>query len=207
MSDLNDLINTIAKQVETGGKVFVYYTKETGAIIRIANKLVPELANSELVLSPRQDVLPVLHGYKRLEDYVVSYIPSMKDFAVVEKDNNVNNLSINDRLFEIKVSKTSDYELKIVQRVQDKVWAVSLNKKIQSLLEKTGYNQHKQLTFTITKKNDPNVLIRRFEVAVLELIYKNVIEFPYENEWESNHLEVSIYTNKYFDNYKHEVKL
>ena len=114
----------------------------------------------------------------------------------------IKNLSINDRLHEIKSTRGTTYDIKITQDMQEGEWIISLHTKIEHLLKKTGFNQTRILLFTITKKNDPNVLYRRIELNLLDLVYNGAIKIPYEHNWEREMSTVSIYTNKYFDDYK-----
>jgi hypothetical protein len=110
MSEFKDLVEIITKQIEIGSKVFVYYEKESGRIVRISNKIVNDLMSVEHMLAPRQDVMQVMNGFKRLEDYVVSYDPILKDLKVVEKQDDIKNLSINlksDKLFIFNLMKAT----------------------------------------------------------------------------------------------------
>lgn len=101
----------------------------------------------------------------------------------------------------------ADYErdINIVQNFEKQCWEVYLGHEVKRSLELTNYRANERLYFSITSKYDPNILYRTIEFSLNDLLAKNVPNFKFENEFEFNGEEVSIYTPKYFESYLHEI--
>lgn len=104
----------------------------------------------------------------------------------------------------IKSKIDYEYDVKIVQDNYYKCWTIKLDKKTINTLKNT-YLGNDTLYFSITSKNDPNILYRIFKCSIKELL-DNTISFSFEYSWEFENEEVSVYTPKYFKKYIHEVR-
>lgn len=101
----------------------------------------------------------------------------------------------------------ADYErdINIVQNFEKQCWEVYLGHEVKRSLEVTNYRANERLYFSITAKHDPNILYRTIEFSLNDLLAKTVPNFKFENDFEFNGEEVSIYTPKYFESYLHEI--
>jgi len=104
----------------------------------------------------------------------------------------------------VPVNNKTVPDITICQDTVNKVWKIIINSTIKKALTAT-INTDYTLYFSITSKNDPNVLYRSLEFTVSNLVADGSLTIPFKYDIESNFDDVSIYTSKYFDNYLHEV--
>lgn len=97
-----------------------------------------------------------------------------------------------------------DFDVLIRQDHFKKCWEIVLGFETKNELLKSNYKSNDNIFFSITEKNDPNVLYRTIQVSLSELIYNTKI-IDFQHSWEFNNKDVSIYTPKFFKTYMHEV--
>jgi hypothetical protein len=62
------------------------------------------------------------------------------------------------------------------------------------------------MNFSITDKNDPNVLHNTIKIGYQSLLYEERVNVTDQVDGNINPTDVSIYTAKYFDKYNFEVR-
>lgn len=108
-------------------------------------------------------------------------------------------------LFLCKPADEHEFDINVVQNNITGSWQIYLGKKTVKSLESINYYGTDILYFSVTAKHDPNILYRTVEFSLRELLDEKKRVYPYKYNWEFNKEDVSIYTSKYFDSYKHEV--
>jgi hypothetical protein len=180
---------------------YVYFDKNTGKIEKISRK---EDSDEEVTCLKvnLSDVEDLINGKKRLEDYRVLYNSTIKDFQILELEKNIHVRNINNSLLKIEKLTTYDKDncdIIVQQNNITQSWNFIVNKNLNFLK-----NVNDVLFFSITKKNDPNILYRTILVNVSNLT-DNIIQIPYVYNTETDLVNVSVFTNKVLDTYIHEV--
>lgn len=203
MYDLKKIIDLIAS-TKVDPKTYVYFDQETGKIERIGGKT----ENTELsyiTVNPKI-VEPIMKGERGLSDFVVEYDINHKKLAV--KELKIPETEDERSLLTFKEidhqQKTKKVDVLLQQDFKNKVWRIQLSGKIKESLKNESVYIRSSLFFSITKKNDPNILYRTISSPIGELI-KDSVTFPFKYDFEFDKKEVSVYTSKYFDVYKYEV--
>lgn len=102
-----------------------------------------------------------------------------------------------------QVSRSKD-TLDIIRNCKENVWLFKFDNDIPLLnaLDSIDFFE-KNLYFSITEKDNPNILYRFIKIKLLDLLQQKRIEIPFKYNWEFAETEISIYTNKHFDNYSY----
>lgn len=114
------------------------------------------------------------------------------------------------KIFSVHIDSTtmvekSDIDCHVIQDNKSNFWSISLSETAKSVLKTSKENLNKTIIFSITSKDDPNLLYRFFQINLSDLVYKTAVTFAFQFSFEFDNEEVSIYTSKYFRNYLHEV--
>jgi hypothetical protein len=97
------------------------------------------------------------------------------------------------------------YDIVVVQNLKRGYWEIELNPRTRKYLKSSGFYPKDYVHFSLTAKHDPHILYRTFEFKLADLIEENKQVVPFKYDVESQGVELSLYTPKYFDNYAHEI--
>lgn len=206
MKEFENLRKLIA-DTKVDSNTYVYYDQESGKIKKIGGKS----KNTDLsyIITDSKIVEPIMKGLKGLDDYVVEYDISKKKLNLkeIKKPETEDARSLLTFKAVPKQQKTRKIDVLIQQDLKNKCWKIKLSKAIvESLINESIYIRS-NLFFSITKKNDPNVLYRTISCPIGELVKEENLEgksflFKYDTEYQK---DISVYTSNYFDVYKYEV--
>lgn len=210
MSDLHNLIKKIQIEAESLDS-YVYYNKNNGLIHKVSAINTPSTEFNVAVI-PRKEVMPILTGKKRLEEYIMYTDISSKQLVLkLVNDIKVHNTS-NTMCHRLPIStslsaadKLPNNDIIVQQDIVNKEWKIKITLDTKNFLISTTNPSNETLYFSVTSKFDPNIFYRSLEVNVSDLLYKNTVSIPFTYEVEGNKDDISIYTAKYFDNYIHEI--
>jgi hypothetical protein len=203
MDSLKGLLAVIA-ETQVNSQTYVYYDSETGKIEKIGGKSDP--GKFSYITVDHKIVDPILKGEKSLEDFVVDYDMTKQKLSVKE----IKTPETEDERSLItfkqipKKQKTRKIDVLIQQDIKNKTWMIELSDNIKENLRKESVYIRSNLFFSITKKDDPNILYRTINVPIGELV-KDKIFVSFETNEELDSAGLSVYTSKYFEIYKHEV--
>lgn len=103
-------------------------------------------------------------------------------------------------LYEIK--NQQDADIAIVQNKKDKCWELVLGEKLKTaMVEQNLQIDPTAQYYSVTKKHDPNVLYRLLKFKKHDDAYI----VPFENDFELDTLDLSVYTVRKFSTYSYEV--
>jgi hypothetical protein len=121
-------------------------------------------------------------------------ISSLKNGQVILRGN---------ELYQVQLDK--EYDIIVQQDTLSNVWTMSLNPYTKKFLMTSGYSPVETLYFSVTSKDDPNILYRSLEFSIEDLLSDTTSIIPFICDAEHDPNNVSIYTSKYFDSYAHEI--
>lgn len=109
----------------------------------------------------------------------------------------------NNKLYMFKQSVVNaDTDLMIIQDIKNRKWVVRLSNKVYKSLKELSKSENNYImSFSITEKNDPNVLYRSLELSVRDLIHSKMVDIPFQYQWEQDNKQVSMFVERYFDSY------
>jgi hypothetical protein len=174
-------------------KYKVYFQENTGTILAIANidKDLPNFYETDY-----EDVAGFVEGTKSLLEHKVVYNITTSSYNIIPRESKVETL-VSDLIY--KITPREQYQLGVWK---DKYgWIVSLSPEVQANLEQVKSRPNEQLTFSVTKHNNPNILYRHFRCSLHDLIEQASISFDFASQDEQELTNFSVYTNRKFDKY------
>jgi len=163
---------------------WLIFDKDTSKIVGLQN-YTPE---SEYCLEVTEDqYVDFITNPDKKDNYIVKYDLSQKKYVMLAYEQPKLTYDIKDVIYHIPKQSVGDC---IIKRTTE--WNILVNLKEQMLLD-----PRQMCTFSITKANDPHLLIRTFVATVEQITKGYTVQFDYEEESG----DVSIYTPKIFDTY------
>lgn len=119
-------------------------------------------------------------------------------------------LLLGNNLFSVKKIKSQTSKpknvLNIIRDCKNNCWVFNFDNDIPLLNALSNIEFfEKNLYFSITEIDNPNILYRFIKIKLSELLKEKKLEIPFKYSWEFTEEEVSIYTNKHFDNYSYGI--
>jgi hypothetical protein len=194
-NDLLDFIKNVQKDIQSKSYSYVFFNSETGDIEKISNSY-EETQNLLFIKVVTQNLDDIFTGKKRIEDYKVVHNLQKDTYDLIFLNDELIVPYIGDKIYQIpRVFKLNkyNYDLTVQQNNRYKCWNFFLNNNVKHIT--------KNLFFSITAKNDPNILYRTIVINTNDNYVK--VPFVYEKEFDVNN--ISVYTNKVLKKYAHEV--
>lgn len=195
-TDLLNFLSAVQNEINKKSYSYVCFDSDTGKIEKITNSIENETLKYIKILTLNID--DIFTGKKRIDDYKVVYDLQKDSYELIFLDDEIIVPYIGDKIYQIpKVSETKIYstDLTVRQDIQQKHWHFFISNSAKQMADR--------LFFSITAKNDPNILYR---TIVVNTINKDeCISFPFLYEIESDPKKLSVYTNKILKKYAHEV--
>ena len=93
----------------------------------------------------------------------------------------------------------------VTKNVKDTCWKITIGGDLEMniLAQKISLTKT-QISFSVTKKDDPNILYKTLKFSFDELINGKYVVLPFSDKFEFDNETVSVYTIKKFDSYKYE---
>jgi hypothetical protein len=194
-NDLLDFIKNVQKDIQGKSYSYIFFNSDTGDIEKISNSY-EESQNLSFIKVLTQNLDDIFTGKKRLEDYKVAYNFQKDTYDLIFLNDDSNVPYIGDKIYQIPrvfESKIHSYDLIIRQDTREKFWHFFINENVKRIT--------KNLFFSITAKNDPNILYRTIVINT----NNNYATVPFVYEKEFDGKNISVYTNKVLNKYAHEV--
>jgi hypothetical protein len=199
-NDLLDFIKKINQQISEEHYSYVYFDNSSGKIEKILNK--KEESDISVLKILSKEIEHIILGKQRIEDFRVIFDNKKRCLELVHLDLKSDKEDINQKIFQVdrvNRSQIQSYDLTIRQNNKDQCWNFFINDNLK-LLELNNNN----MFFSITAKNDPNILYRTIVFNTSDL-FSECVSVPYKFESESDIENISVYTNRIFEKYAHEV--
>lgn len=189
-----------SKKAEITTKYKVYFEPDLGKILSVTNKDVDEYKNYfEL---PLQEVEDFLTGVKNIVNYKVIFDIKEQSYKIVNKNQPLI-VYADDLIF--KVPNITGYQILVEQNLKDNKWKISAENSLKEKMKEITSRLEEIMFFSITQSNNPNILYNHFYVSIKDVIENDTVEFNFTSQDEAVAGLTSVYTNKKFDRYTHEV--
>jgi len=180
--------------------MFVSFNKDTGDITSIGNEADESIS---YILVPLSDVINILDGIEPAKNYVVQYDPKTKNLEFVSRFEFVyDNCSVDELIYEVPEESTEEPDILLIQDIPNTCWKVQVGKEFKSNLKSKGVSLNANLMFSVTEKNDPNVLYKTLFIDFGQAVGDNYYIIPFTMPFEETNLPISVYTSKRFDTYQ-----
>lgn len=181
-------------------KFKVYFDENTGKILSITNKNVEDLDN--FFYTSSRNVEEFLIGNKSITKNKVIFDIKSQEYKIISNQE-ILVLNIDDQLFKIK--QLSDAQIIITQNIKEKKWQISASPETKEKMKDITSRLEEFISFSITEKNNPNILYNYYRTPIKEIIKNDTVFFNFSSEFENSFDNVSVYTDKKFEKYSHGV--
>jgi len=207
MPNFEDFIKQITLDASSDVKSYVYYNEETGEVIKVSSRPAAAMCYNVIEVAYSQ-VKDLILGKQSFNDYIVEYDSALKQLALKKIKYEDNVTSIVDRLYNIPSTNTNtntntDITF-FINSTSNKVTIVA-NEKLRSDKHLYRLSDNIRMNFSITAKNDPNVLYENFNILLKDLLENEQMDVTKLFRYTPELSQFSIYTTKYFDTYSLEV--
>jgi len=177
----------------------VYFDKDSGNITSITNSN----GIGDYFETDFESVKSLLSGDERIIDYKVVYNTRKFSYEIVPKTQSIVSVDVDDLIYKITTSQQP--QILVIQNNKENKWTVEISEQLRLVLEEKGARLEETLFFSVTQKDNPNILYRMFSCKICDLIKSKSIDFDYIGQKELKHNALSIYTSRKFEYYSHEV--
>lgn len=184
--------------------MYVYFYPENGKIIKISSKQ-EDLEGNHSIFVDYEDVREIQEGIRSLDDYLVTYSPLKNKLVVTNQLEQVKIPNVRDRLYKIPYNNPNA-DITIAYRRG--IWTVAFieEKRLSEEAIKHNFNFNLVMHFSVTEKNDPNILYNLCKVTYQSLMSEKEVDITDQINENIDPNNVSIYTAKYFNSYNFEVE-
>tara|TARA_B100000212_G_scaffold337865_1_gene313465 strand:- start:1432 stop:1959 length:528 start_codon:yes stop_codon:yes gene_type:complete len=166
---------------------WLIFDKDTSKVIGLQNYS----PDNKYALEVNEDLyVDFIENPDKKDNYVVKFDLSKKEYKLLEYEQPKFNYDIKDVIYHVPKEHKAD--CMITRSIEWRNWKLNVNVKEKLLL-----NPNQVCKFSITKENDPHLLIRTFSATVEQIAKGHMVQFEH-NEEEG---DVSVYTPKIFNTY------
>jgi hypothetical protein len=169
----------------------VYFDKKTGQIQSITTDEKPHL--DTYFSTTFNEVEKFIEGTKNLIDHKVVYDLKKSNYLIVHKNDKIV-LDVSNLIHQIQDGNNA--QLLVTKNNKEKCWQLSIDSNLtrQNNIHATILDE--TLWFSVTQKNNPNVLYRHFVIGLKDLTDKETIDIDFDSQEELDLEKYSVYTNR-----------
>lgn len=181
-------------------KFRVYFDLDTGKLLSITNKVLEQYPT--YFEAPVQEIEDFLVGTRDMLRHKVIFDVKEQNYKIVSHQESVI-AYVDDHIFRINQIKSP--QVIVVQDLNNRCWSISTSDEVKERMKDVGARLEEVMLFSITQYNNPNILYNHFHVRLRDIIEKDSVRFNFTSQIEQEINKVSVYTNKKFERYSHEV--
>jgi len=174
----------------------VYFDKHTGNILSISN-VEQDIENS--FVADIDDIRPYINGEKSITRHKVIYDIKTSAYVIVDKYKKIES-DVNDNVYKIEQQNNAQIFVQYIKSTNK--WKITLSDTAKKDLSTKKELINQRLQFSITQKNNPNILYEYFTTTV-ELLLDEPIIIDSQSQYDFDNF--SVYTNRKFQKYSCEV--
>ena len=178
----------------------VYFDNDTGNISSITNREVSHLKNSFIV--PIQEVEEFLLGSRNMTKHRVVFNVKEQRYQIVSNNESIV-VYADDLIF--RLSPNQNAQIIVHQCLKENKWKIFASEETKKSMKSVESRLEEVLFFSITEYGNPNILYNHYYVQIKDLLEQDSIDFGFTSQEEQDPLLVSVYTNRKFNKYSHEV--
>jgi len=181
-------------------KSYVEFVADTGEVIS-ARSSKPDGSNSYIEVTEDQ-IKTLKDGTERFSQYIVEYNGQTKALELKYKNElKFDNLSVKEFIYNIPTDSINDADITVIQDLDNTCWKILIGKSFKKSLQDKGIALNSTLYFSITAKNDPNILYKQIKCNFAESVRQTYFVIPFSEEFEYTIADISVYTVRLFDTY------
>ena len=100
--------------------------------------------------------------------------------------------NVNDLIYELPTRKTRNADLTITQNTKDTCWKISIGGNVKSNLLSQKLSLNNKLSFSVTRKDDPNILYKTLKFDFTEFQDGKYLIIPFDQDFEISNLRAEV---------------
>lgn len=180
---------------------YVFFEKKSGKIKGCNNIINEDFKDYSFIEVSDEEGKSYIKGHVNLNNYIIKLNKETNKYEFIERNKKIYAWNIEDSLYNIK--NKIQYDLLIKKKYNNLIFKLNdMFIKNKTEIEINDLLKLKQeLIFYITLKDNPYLLIDTITVNLHELLNKEEIIIEINN---IEHKQISIYTEKFFEDYSYE---
>lgn len=181
---------------------YAVFNPATGELLSLPNTKPTE---GSFISVAEDDIKGILDGSESMNFYYVHYFKRANMYELRQRSNHdIDSYFVNDLIHEIP-TEADNPDITVTKNVKDTCWKITIGGDLEMniLAQKISLTKT-QISFSVTKKDDPNILYKTLKFSFDELINGKYVVLPFLDKFEFDNETVSVYTIKKFDSYKYE---
>lgn len=151
------------------------------------------------------EVKGIIEGKESMNFYYVHYVKRTKTYELRQRTNHdIDSYFVDDLIHELP-SEAENPDITVTKNVKDTCWKFTVGGDLEmNILAQKISLTNSAISFSCTKKNDPNILYKTLKFSFDKLIDGKYFVLPFSEKFEFDNEPISVYTIKKFDSYKYE---
>lgn len=179
---------------------YVYFYTNTGKIEKIINFEDTDIVEGRsYFVTNYSDVEEFLTG-TGLSEAVVSFDPLEKSYKVYKQAQIIE--SVNNEIYQLTENKGAT--ITVIADYKTRCWKIQIAEEFKEILKNNNVYINTVMHFSVTEKNNPNILYRLLTVPFNEA-YNNDYSINFDTDFELHKDGFSVYSVKKFDTYSIEI--
>ena len=179
----------------------VYFVKDTGKIFSITNKAIE--CEHDWFEVPVQEVEDFLVGTRNMTKHKVVFNVKEQRYEIISDEESIH-VFVDDHIFQI--NNSSYPQIIVEQDIKRSKWVIRASDEIKRSMSNVGPRMEEVMFFSVTQYGNPNILYNHFYVSINDVVSNDSVEFDFVTQDEYTTGKISVYTNRKFDIYSHEIK-
>jgi len=181
---------------------YVYFKEDTGEIVAVSNTVL-ERDDVSFVAVTYEEVEDLLLGKETFDSRRIEFDTKTKSYVLNKHSLEEDLYNVNNLIYKIKPSK--DAEIQVIQDLKNTCWKFLVSPELRSKMLQDKVNLRASLAFSITEKENPNILYRTLQFSFNDLVRQGHVIKDFKEDYEFQGAPVSVYTIKRFESYSYEV--
>lgn len=181
---------------------YVYFDIENGKIVHVVNKKRDDETLS-FIETTYEDVKDIISGTEDIRSCKVVFNTKLKLYELTRNSIEQTVFDVNDLIYKIEYHDNAD--IQIVQDLKNTCWKFLISEQLRNSLAENKVSLKTHLSFSITEKDNPNLLYRTLSFPFSQLVNEFYVVLDFKDQYEFEGEPISMYTIKRFDTYSYEV--
>ena len=173
---------------------YVVFDPTNGDVISVPNYKPKE---GSYIPVEEHEVKGMISGQEPLSYYYVHYIK--------RSNTSIDSYLVDDLIYQLPNVSSETPDIHVLQNIKDTCWKITIGGDLKANILAQKVNFKNTITFSITEKDDPNILLKTLSFSFADLSDVKYVVLPFDSDFEFSAKPVSVYTIKNFDRYLYEV--
>lgn len=182
---------------------YVVFDPTNGDVISVPNY---KPKDGSYIPVEEHEVKGMISGEEPLSYYYVHYIKRAKQYELRQRSNtSIDSYLVDDLIYQLPSVSDETPDIHVLQNIKDTCWKITIGGDLKANILAQKVNFKNTITFSITEKDDPNILLKTLSFSFADLSDVKYVVLPFDSDFEFSAKPVSVYTIKNFDRYMYEV--